>query len=279
MNTPIPDYKNLDLSGEALQAAGRMEARAQEPASREMFEALVTPLLTDQVTSVLEFGCGTAALSRRIARAGARRRVVASDKSDGMLEAAARLAEAEGLGNLRFQRWDVLDESAFPFPIPQFDLIISSVVAPYLDDDQTAALIGRLAARLSPGGVLAFIEQDLATDTVYYPGPELLRGVLTPDQRNFKRTLALGLRPVMRAQGLRMLPRRSFLWTDDAYGAYTCELLERFADVACERGSIRPDERDKWKKTLLALAASGDFYYGIVYHCISGRNTTVMRSA
>jgi SAM-dependent methyltransferase len=274
MNTknPIPDYKNLDLSGEALQAAGRMEARAQEPASQAMFQQLVAPLLSSNVKTVLEFGCGTAALSRRIARAAPQAAVYASDKSAGMLAAARRLAETEGLSNLHFQAWDVLDESSFPFPTPQFDLIISSVVIPYLDDAQTAALIGRLASsHLAPGGILAFIEQDLTTDTVYFPRFDFLREVLTKDLRNLKQTLALGLRPILRQAGLEVLGRRSFLWTDDAYGAYTRELLETFGDAAYDRGHITAAQKEEWKKTLDDLAASGDFYYGMVYHCVAGR--------
>ena len=46
MINPTPDYKNLDLSDEALQAAIRMEARAVEAASQVMFQQLVIPLLS-----------------------------------------------------------------------------------------------------------------------------------------------------------------------------------------------------------------------------------------
>ena len=74
-----------------------------------------------------------------------------------------------------------------------------------------------------------------------------------------------------RRAGLQVLPRRSFLWTDDLYGPYTRQLLETFADAACEAGRITPQERDEWKGTLLALAGAGDFYYGIVYHLVAGR--------
>jgi len=268
---PLPDYKNLDLSGDAQQAAARMEARAQAAASQEMFDQLVAPLLTVQVKTVLEFGCGTAALSRRMARAAPWAVIYASDKSAGMLKVARHLVESENIHNIRLYPWDVLDESVFPFPTPQFDLIISSVVIPYFDDAQTAAVVKRLSAHFAPGGILAFVEQDLSTDTVNFPKTEWFRAVLTKDLRNLKRTLALGLRPVLREAGLHVLPRRSFLWTDDVYGAYTRDLLERFADAACEKGRITPEERDEWKNILNDLAKSGDFYYGIVYHCISGR--------
>ena len=271
MINPLPDYKNLDLSGDARQAAARMEARAQETASAEMFRQLVAPLLTAQVKTVLEFGCGTAALSRRVARFASWVEVYASDKSEGMLQIARRLSDSENIHNIHLQNWDVLEEANYSLPVSRFDLIISSVVIPYFDDLQTADVIKRLSMRLAPGGVLAFVEQDLATDTVYFPETDWFRAVLTKDLRNLKRTLALGLRPLLRDAGLQVLPRRSFLWTDDTYGAYTKDLLERFANAACEKSRITPVERDEWKKTLTELAESGDFYYGIVYHCVAGK--------
>lgn len=271
MVAPLPDYQNLDLSGEARQAAARMEARAQEPASQEMFQQLVAPLLTSEVKTVLEFGCGTAALSRRIARAAAKTVVYASDKSEGMLKVAQSLVDLESISNIRLQLWDALGEDAFPFPTATFDLILSSVVIPYFDDAHAIPLINRLASLLSSGGILAFIEQDWASDAVYFPRAELVRKVLNKEARQFKRSLALGLRPILREAGLQLLPRRSFLWTDDAYGAYTRDLLERFADAACDQGRITVEEREEWKKTLNDLAGSGDFYYGIVYHRVAGR--------
>ena len=271
MIAPIPDYKNLDLAGEVLQAAARMEARAREKASGEMFQQLVAPLLSPETKTVLEFGCGTAALSRKIATQAPAAMVYACDKSAGMLKAAQSLIDQATIGNIRLEQWDVLDETAFPFPKQQFDLIISSVVIPYLDESETSGLIKRLAARLAPAGILAFVEQDLETDTVNYPQADLLRRIFAKDLRHLKRTLALGLRPVLREAGLQLLPRRSFLWTDETYGAYTRDLLERFADSASDQGRITPAERDEWKRTLDELAGTGDFYYGILYHLIAGK--------
>jgi SAM-dependent methyltransferase len=268
---PIPDYKNLDISGEALQAANRMEARAREPASEQMFNQLVAPLLSLQVKRVLEFGCGTAALARRIARAIPQADVCATDKSEGMLRVARLLVDSEKLTNIHLAQWDILDEASFPFPDKNFDLIISSVVIPYFDDAQTAVLIQMMSRLLLPGGTLAFVEQDHFSDTLNYPKFDLLRRIFAKDARNLKRSLALGLRPFLREAGLQTLPRRSFLWTDDSYGAYTRDLLERFADSACDKGSITPEEKDEWKKTLIDLAESADFFYGIVYHLIAGK--------
>lgn len=273
MTGAIPDYRNLDLSGEAQRAAARMEARAQAPASIAMFERLVLPLLAQPVKTVLEVGCGTAALARKIAAAAPQAAVHASDKSQGMLQAARLHAAREKLTNLSLHRWDVLDAHAFPLPGARFDLIISSVVMPYLDDDQVTSVVSTLAAHLAPGGVLAFVEQDLMSDMLNYPEHALVKAIFDRDQRVIKRSSGLGLRPILRAAGLDLLPRRSFLWTEDTYDAYTQDLLRQFADNAHHQGRITARQRDAWNHTLSQLAASGDFYYGIVYHLIAGKRS------
>jgi SAM-dependent methyltransferase len=272
----IPNYRDLDLSGESRAAAKRMEDRATAPASQAMFDALVAPLL-DQLSSspsnVLELGCGTAALSRRVARRLPNGTVYAADKSEGMLAAAREYAEAEsgGGGELILGRWDVLDIASFPFDRDRFDVILSSVMAPYLDDEATVSLVEDLTSRLAPGGTLAFIEQDLTTDTVNFPDFDLLRRVYAWDERDLKMTVALGLRPLLREAGLRLLPRKSFLWTDDEYLPYTRELLDRIASDALKAGRVTAAECERWTATLESLAEAGDFYYGIVYHRIAGR--------
>lgn len=269
----IPNYQGLDVGGEAPAAAERMEARAREPASQEMFERLVLPLLEARTRRVLEVGAGTGALSRRISQALAAAEICASDKSEGMLLAARRYA-GDDFANVTLARWDVLREADFPFDSRPFDLVISSVMVPYLDDAQTADLVQRLSARLSPGGVLAFVEQDLQTDALCVPSYELFRRVLAKDERALKRTVALGLRPLLRDAGLEPLARRSFLWTDEAGGPYTRELLSRMADDAGRAGRLSPHERQEWSDALEGLRASGDFYYGLVYHLVAGRKRT-----
>jgi SAM-dependent methyltransferase len=266
-------YSELDAAGESAAAARRMEARAREPASDEMFHCLVVPLLLAQPRRILELGCGTAALSRRIAKWLPEAEVTASDKSEGMLAAARLLSSPEGLPNLRFEAWDAIDESSDRFGAEGFDLVVSSVLVPYLDDAQVEGLIQRLAHRLRPGGVLAFIEQDLNSDSVNFPDFDLLRRVFNKDGRQLKRTLALGVRPLLQAAGLQPLPRSSFLWTDDRLGPYTRELLTQIAADARKGGRISEEEERRFLATLERLRQDGHFYYGLVYHLIAGRSS------
>lgn len=215
-------------------------------------------------------GGGTAALSRRLARALPGSVVYAADKSAGMLSFAAE--RAEGASNLHLGRWDVTEPADFPFEgAGPFGLILSSVLVPYLNDEQTAALVGDLASRLAPGGVLAFVEQDVMTDGVSFPRYELFSCVYARDTRELDATMALGLRPLLRWAGLTVLPRRSFLWTDEEYRPYTRELQAGLADAALRAGHITPEERAEWDVTLELQAAEGDFYYGLVYHRVAGR--------
>ena len=271
MIQPLPDYKNLDASGEARQAALRMEARASAPASAHMFEQLVAPLLRENVHRVLEIGCGTAALSRRIGQRQPHASVYAADKSVGMLQMAQALIEKEQIGNVQLATWDVLNAPRPALAHAPFDLIISSVVIPYFTDEQIEALVLQWAQWLAPGGVLAFVEQDLNTDSVHFPDGQLPRDILAKHQRDIRPGWCLGLRPLLRRAGLTLLPRRSFLWTDQAYGLYTQEVLGRMADAARDRGAITDAQWTEWKDGLTALANAGDFYYGLVYHLIAGR--------
>jgi SAM-dependent methyltransferase len=267
----IPDYANLDLNGEARRAAARMEARAREPASETLYQELVRPLLAPPPRRVLELGCGTAPLARRLARDLPGAAIRATDKSAGMLAAAGAHVVAEGCANVSLAAWDVLDDRAFPFGEERYDLVVSSVMMPYVDDADAPALLARLAARLAAGGRLAFLERELMSVAVNYPSMDLFWRVYAKPERVRPRGLvALTFRPLLRAAGLDVLPRRSFLWTDDRYGEYAHDVLGRMADGALDAGRISAAERAEWSATLDALAAAGDFFWGAVYHLVAG---------
>ncbi|MEZ4660628.1 MAG: class I SAM-dependent methyltransferase [Caldilineaceae bacterium] len=108
MIQPLPDYKNLDASGEARQAALRMEARAGKRRRRRCLNNWWRRCWMTTYAAKLEIGCGTAALSRRIAQRQPHAHVYAADKSAGMLQMAQELIAEERLGNIQLTHWDVL---------------------------------------------------------------------------------------------------------------------------------------------------------------------------
>lgn len=256
----LPDYARLDAAGEAAAAARRMEARAAEPASAALFDTLVRPLLPG-VRRVLEVGCGSGALARRVA-AACEAEVLATDKSEGMLAVASSLG-----GRVAFAPWAAPEA---PGPPGDFDLILSSVMVPYLDPTAARALVSALVSRLRLGGRLAFIEQDLQTDAVSFPDPELRARVFAKDRRPAPPHLALGMRPLLRAAGVELDPPAAHLWSTTRYGPYLEDLLGALGRAAAAAGRISPEERARWEADLTALAAEGDFAYSLLYHRISG---------
>lgn len=105
---------------------------------------------------ILEIGCGTGLLSRALrARLGPAEWVI-TDLSPAML---ARCREA--LGDPPDTVFQVMDGEHPETPPPDFDLILSSLAFQWFEDLDAA--LPRLAARLRPGGHLAFA--TLAADT------------------------------------------------------------------------------------------------------------------
>lgn len=254
---------------EAAVAAERLEWRAQAPASQAMFDALVAPLLPT-AGRVLEVGAGSAPLVRKALRANPTLHGYATDKSAAMLQVAAKLAAGEGLKAFEAAPWDVTDAAAFPLGNAPFDLIVSSVMMPYLTDDESEAVIHDLARRLTPGGWLVFVEQEARTQFVHFPRRDfpILQGL---HRTGNKRTIGLGLRPLLRAAGLRLLPTASYLWTDTDYGPYVRDLMRRYGEDAERAGEITPTEHAEWRREIAALVAAGDYHYAMGYHRIAGQ--------
>jgi SAM-dependent methyltransferase len=263
-------YSELDAHGETAAAAARMEARAREPASQAKFDALVRPFLELEPRRVLEVGCGTGALAERIVGATKATEVLGTDKSAGMLEHARVLRE--GVPRLRFTAWDVTHPEQLAED--RFDVVLSSVMVPYLSEEEIRALVRDLVRRLAPGGVLAFIEQDLQTDFLALAEPKLWQRVMGKDVRALGRAWSLGLRPLLREAGLHVEARRSFVWSTDTHGPYTRDLLAHLATDATRAGRIDEAERVRFLDLVEAQTARGDFTYGIVYHLVCGRRVS-----
>lgn len=131
------------IAGAFSAAAATYEsaARAQVWAAERLVERLDT--LAAPV-SVLELGCGTGLLTRRLdAALPTGSRIFATDLSPAMIAAARTL-----LPNVSFA---VMDAEA-PHVAGPFDLIVSSLAAQWFADLPTA--LARLSALLAPGGRL-----------------------------------------------------------------------------------------------------------------------------
>ena len=256
-----------------------MEDRAEEPASRRMFEVLIADELASCVveaekrTRFLEVGCGCAWLSRRIRSAYPESRLLAVDKSEEMVRAARALALAEGL-EISVERWDACRLEGLPGGPSTFDWIVSSALVPHLAAVEVEQLVGFLMQRLEPKGWLVFLEQEPGSESLLTDDPELAERLFASGERAIPSHAGPGMEQLLAQTGLELLPRLSFTWTDDAYGPYLRELISRIAADALASRRISQLEWGSLRAELEDRAASGGFSYSVVYHRIASRYPT-----
>jgi len=139
--------KRKDQVAAAFSAAAstyETAAQAQDIAAAHL-TAIVGGLNRPTTPEVLEIGCGTGLLTRRL-RPVVTGRWLVTDLSAAMIEAARRTAP-----DAEFQ---VLDAENPALGTRRFDLIVSNLAAQWFAD--LGATIAGLAAMLKPGGHLAF---------------------------------------------------------------------------------------------------------------------------
>jgi SAM-dependent methyltransferase len=137
------------LSGKYLQPVESLEARAESDYAR-MALHLLDLAKPDVSDALIEVGCGTGALLRRIVRYTGMERVTGLDINGFLLKEARALAVQEGLGDrLRFEEGSA---EALPFPDNTFDIVYSCTVMEEVDADRMLAELVRVA---KPGGRVA----------------------------------------------------------------------------------------------------------------------------
>lgn len=128
--------------------------------NEERFNASSTRQLTALIDAadvgpsehVIDIGCGCGATTREAARAAKDGEALGVDLSSAMLERATKRAEAEGVGNVRFEQ---ADAQIHPFEAGAYDIAISKFGVMFFADPVAAFTNIRSAVR--PGGRLAMI--------------------------------------------------------------------------------------------------------------------------
>jgi ubiquinone/menaquinone biosynthesis C-methylase UbiE len=105
--------------------------------------------------SVLDAGCGSGSMARRIAAAESGATVVGVDLREPYLDFARRKAESEHLTNASFEKADV---RALPFPDATFDIVWHKYVLQWVRDPQAA--MTEFARVTKPGGLIVSCSLD-----------------------------------------------------------------------------------------------------------------------
>ncbi|GEL70455.1 methyltransferase domain-containing protein [Myxococcus virescens] len=121
-------------------------SRFRDERKRPFFD-LLSRVDAASPSQVADLGCGTGDLTRVLAERWPSAQVFGVDASSEMIEAARRGAS---VGSVRFGVADLADWEP-PAPL---DVLVSNAALHWLPDHEV--LLGRLVAKLAPGGVLAF---------------------------------------------------------------------------------------------------------------------------
>lgn len=122
----------------------------RDPAVRDAWIALLTPVLPDPPASIVDLGCGTGSLSVLLAQAG--HHVHGLDSSQRMLDEARGKATRLGVAVTLHHG----DASRPPFPAASFDLVLARHVLWAMPDP--AGALARWAALLRPQARLVLVE-------------------------------------------------------------------------------------------------------------------------
>jgi ubiquinone/menaquinone biosynthesis C-methylase UbiE len=142
-------------------------ALVQRAAYRPVHDAVVEALGRGRQRRVLDIGCGTGQLARRVSEAFPRARVVGCDFSRGMLAHAA--------ARTRSVRWVQGDAGRLPFADRVFDAVVSTEAFHWFPDQ--AAALGEFFRVLRPGGrlLLALVNTPaVPLSAAFYLGSRLV---------------------------------------------------------------------------------------------------------
>ena len=259
------NFRVVILAGAALGMVAHLETRAQS-SYRRVIDQLFHEMDLKPGQSLLEVGCGTGAIVRRLAgRSRGANPIVAADVNSYLLREAAALVKREELdGYIEFRRGDA---THLPFEDNRFDCTISCTVMEEGDADR---MLGEFVRVTQPGGKVGSVTRstDLprwvnlplsAKLKAKIESARFFAGNVTDegcaDASLYRRMNEAGLKDVA------MLPQ----WASHRDGERLDYLRERIVAL------LTPDELIEWRSALDRGINDGTFFIAEPFHCAVGR--------
>jgi ubiquinone/menaquinone biosynthesis C-methylase UbiE len=246
-----------------------LEARGADAQQQDMRRAF--PEMVDFPTDarVLEVGCGTGVLTRRLAdwpRVGS----VIVEVAPSLLRKACELAA--GLTKITFQE---ADARSLPFADEAFAVVVFDSTLSHVPYPERA--LAEASRVLQPSGWLAAFDGDYATATVALGDHDPVQACVDAMMASSvtDRWLIRRLPALARENGFVVTSFRSHGYVEAAGGDYMLSVIDRGADLLCSRGQIDDGTATALKREARERVRAGTFFGHIAYASLVARKSPV----
>ena len=242
----------------------RLEARGDNAFFIQMLHEYLDEMNIDGAATVLDVGCGTGVAARSIAkRPGFTGQVTGIDLSPYLCDAAARLAEEEGLSSVAFRAGD---SRSLELADGSFDAVVLHTLVSHVDDP--LAVVREAARVVKPGGLIGIFDGDYASLTFGHADPEegkrydevVMNGVITQPRvmRQMPRLL--------REAGLELTASRPYVLSEVGEGDFWMSLVESLERLLPASGALSAEETAVWTAGLKRDSEEGVFFASSNYY-------------
>jgi SAM-dependent methyltransferase len=258
----MPDvYSTIKELDTAMQErlADVLETRGADPQQQAMRGAFLTDISFPANSRVLEVGCGTGVLTRRIALLDEVDSVVGVDPAPSLIDRARKLAK--DLPNIEFRE---ADGRSLPFEDGGFDVVTFDSTLSHVPFPERA--LAEALRVLRPGGRLAIFDGDYATTTVALGDHDPLQVCVDQmlDNSVHDRRLMRRLHPLVQGCGFEVDSVRSHGFVEFG-GGYMLTIVERGIDFLFAAGHIGEETAAALKAEAQRRIATGTFFGHIAY--------------
>jgi ubiquinone/menaquinone biosynthesis C-methylase UbiE len=265
----MPDlYSTFATLDEATQRrlADVLETRGADPQQQAMRRAFLAEVAFPAQARVLEVGCGTGVLTRRLARWPGVGEVVGVDPAVALLNRARELAA--DVPNISFRE---ADGRSLPFEEASFDVVVFDSTLSHVPCPESA--LAEAFRVLRPHGWLAAFDGDYATTTVgggtHDPLQDCADAMIASSVHD--RWLMRGLPALARDCGFTIAGVRSYGYLDTTSDGYMVTVVDRGADLLRTAGQIGDDLAAALKAEARRRVAAGTFFGHIAYASLVAR--------
>jgi ubiquinone/menaquinone biosynthesis C-methylase UbiE len=243
-----------------------LEIRAADPQQRAMLETDLADITFPPAARVLEVGCGTGAVSRKLARLSGVASVEGVDPSPVLLARARKLAD--GIANLSFTE---ADGRAIPFDGGTFDVVIFHTTLCHVPGPEH--VLAEAHRVLRPGGWVAVFDGDYATLTLAIGDIDPLQACADAVKETLvhDRWFVRRLSGLIRAGGFEPGAFRSFGYVQTPEPTYLLTIVDRGADALANAGRIGPDLAAALKVEARYRVEDGRFFGHIAFASLIAR--------